>query len=75
VSKWHWKFFPDMKKEEKIKIRFMDLSQRQKKLVTSCCFITFYSDKCKKCKYEFVCARKWKVEDFLLKDKKLEVNK
>jgi len=44
---------------------YMDLDPSEKKKVKTCSDTYFYSKKCQKCKYLYVCAKLWKIEEWI----------
>ena len=49
---------------------YQDLTPGEKAKVRNCSKWNFYSQKCKTCQYELICADQWQVREWLEKTKK-----
>ena len=52
-----------------------DLTPGEKAKTKNCSKWNFYSQKCKTCKYELICAEDWKLEDWFPLKKEAETKK
>ncbi len=56
-------------------LNYHDLTTVEKNKIRNCSKWNFFSNKCKRCQYEFICAKDWKIEEWFLDKEKREKEK